>query len=340
MLRTAIVGLGVWGETLVGAVANSASIRMVAAYTRSRSAHDRELAARHGLRLADSFEDILRDTGIDAVVLATPPSGHRDQIIAAARAGKHVFCEKPFTMTMADAVAATKATKAAGVTLGLGYNRRFHPSWIDLKGRIVRGELGTILHIECTMSLPNALTAPVDAWRASPAEAPCGGLFPLGVHAVDGFVDLVGPIDQVFCQSLHRAVPSDNDDTTSILFRMRDGMSAYLGIITAAAGSFRFQVYGSMATAYLTGRTHIVGDPSQQRRALLFGHYVIQSVRGDRQEIEVPDFDFNRAELEAFAEAAQGGNAYPIPPSEMVHVVAVTDAIIDSARSGRFEKVR
>lgn len=334
MIRAAIVGLGWWGGTLVDAVAGSDVIRFTAAFTRSRSEKDQAFAATHGLRLFDDFQQMLDSPGIDAIILATPPEGHRDQVVAAANAGKHVFCEKPFMRTRAEAVEAVAAVAKAGVALGIGYNRRFHPSWIDLKRRIAEGELGTILHLECTMTYPNALQASSEVWRSRPDQAPCGGLYPMGVHAVDGFIDLAGDVDHVFCQSLHRVVPSDNDDTTAILFKFKQGMSGYLGTMTATAGSFRLQVFGSKGIAMLGGTTHVVGQSSHQRRAGLFGQYVVQPVQGEVQSLDVPEFDVNRAELEAFARAALGDDAYPISHAEMVHGVATTEAIISSAAAG------
>ena len=338
MLRTAIVGLGWWGTTLVDAVANSDQMKMVAAFTRSNSDKDKAFTTERGLKLVNTYEALLNDPEIDAIILATQPKGHRDQVVGAAKAGKHVFCEKPFMMNRAEAVEAVKACEDAGVTLGLGYNRRFHPSWLDLKRRIKDGELGTILHMECTMSGPNGLSLSTDAWRYSPEEAPCGGLFPMGVHAVDGFIDLVGEIDHVYAQSFRRAAPH-NDDTTSVLFRMKDGMSAYLGTMMATAGTFRMQVYGSKAVATLGGNVHVAGQSSHQRRAGLFGSYLIQPVKGDAEAIDVPEFDVNKAELLAFAAAAAGGAPYPISDAEMVHAVAATDAIIASARSGQPQNV-
>lgn len=339
MIRAAIVGLGWWGGTLVDSVAGSDLIGFVGASTRKRTDEDRAFAKSHNMVLFDSFEAVLASPDVDAVVLATPPAGHRDQIAAVAHAGKHVFCEKPLAMSRAEAADAIAAVSAAKVVLGLGYNRRFHPSWIDLKQRIAAGELGTILHAECTMSGPNALTMSADAWRAQASQAPLGGLFPMGVHAIDGLIDLFGEIDQVFCQSMHRAAAVANDDTTSILFHMKSGPSAYLAVMMATVGSFRFQVYGSKASAILGGAVHVAGQSSHQRRAGLFGSYIIQPVKGDAQSIEVPEFDVNRAELEAFARAAQGGPAYPITHAQMVHAVAATDAIIASARTGQSEKV-
>ncbi len=339
MIRAAIVGLGWWGGTLVESVKDSSVISFVAASTRSRSAKDQEIAATHGLVLVESFDALLADPTIDAIVLATPPSGHEAQIIAAAEAGKHVFCEKPLALSEASAATAVAAVERAKVTLGLGYNRRFHPSWIDLKRRIVNGDLGVILHVECTMSGPNGLTASSEAWRSNAAEAPCGGLIPMGVHAIDGLIDLMGRVDHVYCQSFRRAVPNENDDTTAVLFRMKGGMSAYLGTMMATAGTFRFQVYGSKAVALLGGSVHVAGQSSHERRSGLFGSYTIQPLKGDAEAVEAPVFDVNRAELEAFASAALGGPDYPISHWEMVHGAAVTEAIIASARSGRPETV-
>jgi predicted dehydrogenase len=339
VIKAAIAGLGWWGATLVESVEDSSAIRFVAASSRSQSERDREVAAKHQLTLVSSLGELLRLPGVEAIVLATPPAGHTEQIIAAANAGKHVFCEKPLSVHKATALAAIAAVERAGVTLGLGYNRRFHPSWIDLKRRIQSGELGTILHAECTMSGPNGLTASAEAWRSQSDEAPCGGLIPMGVHAIDGLIDLFGDVEHVYCQSFRRAVSNNNDDTTSVLMRMKAGMSAYLGTMMATAGSFRFQVYGSKAMALLGGAVHVAGQSSHQRRSGLFGSYVIQPIKGDAESLEVPLFDVNRAELEAFAVAASGGARYPISHQQMVHGAAVTEAILLSARSSQVESV-
>ncbi len=338
-LKAAIVGLGLWGGTLIESVRNSSLIHFVAGATRSRSARDQELAAKYGLRLAGGLEELIADREIDAIVLATPPSGHPEQIIRCAKAGKHVFCEKPLSASKSAAQEAITAMQRAGLTLGLGYNRRFHPSWIDLKRRITSGELGVISHVECTMSGPNALLMGPEAWRSQPAEAPCGGLLPMGVHAIDGLIDLFGQIQGAYCQSLRRAAPGPNDDTTSILFRLAAGPTAYLATMMSTAGSFRFQVYGSKAMALLGGAVHVAGQSSEQRRSGLFGSYLLQPVKGEAQSLDVPAFDVNHAELEAFATAVRGGAPFPVSIEQMLHGVAVTEAVLISARSGKYEAV-
>jgi predicted dehydrogenase len=339
MTRAAIAGLGWWGKTLVESAAGSEAIRFVAGTSRTLSPEAQGFADEHDLRLAESYEALLGDPEVDAVVLATPHSMHTRQVVAAAAAGKHVFCEKPFALTKTDAETAVDATRRAGVTLGLGYNRRFHPEMTKLRERIRSGGLGTILHVEATMTFPNALFLQPDAWRANPEETPAGGLTPMGVHAVDGMIDLCGPIDHVYCQSFRRVVEIDCDDSTSMLFRMKDGMSGYLGTMTATGPGFSFQVFGSAGSVRLEGMTHVAGASSEERRTRLFGTCKFQPVKGEAEVWEAERYDVTRAALEAFAAAASGGPDYPIPVDQMIHGAAVTEAIVQSASSGAVERV-
>jgi len=340
MINAAIIGLGWWGQTLVEAVADGSDhIRFVAGTTRTLSDDAKAFAKEHNLDLKASYEEIIADPNVDAVVLVTPHSAHSPQTIAAAEHGKHVFCEKPFALTEADAAAAVAAVEKAGVTLGLGYNRRFHPEITKLREMIDAGELGTILHCEATMTFPNALFLKPGAWRADTSETPCGGLTPMGVHAIDGFIDLCGEIDQVYAQSFRRAIEVEADDTTSILFRMKEGMSGYLATMTATGGGFNFQVYGSKGFVKLEGMTHVAGAPSEERRMKLFGQCTFKPIKGPAEIWQAAEFDVTRATLEAFAIAAEGGDPFIIPHSEMVHGSAVTEAIVRSAASGQTEKV-
>jgi predicted dehydrogenase len=339
-MKAAIVGMGWWGRTLVEAVqTDSDRIRFVAGATRTVSPEVQAFAEAQNLHLVDAYEGLLADKSIDAVVLATPHSMHAAQVVAAAKAGKHVFCEKPLALTKADAEAAVAATATAGVTLGLGYNRRFHPEMTALRQKIQAGALGTVLHFEATMTFPNALLLKPDAWRAKKEETPCGGLTPMGVHAIDGMIDLGGDIDHVYCQSFHRVVPVDSDDTTSMLFRLKNGASGYLGTITATGPGFSFQVFGSKGSVRLEGMTHVAGASSEERRTRLFGTCKFQPITGPAEVWDAARLDVTRACLEAFATAASGGAPYLIPTREMIHGAAVTEAVVTSAASGRVEKV-
>ena len=339
MINAAVVGLGTWGKTMVESLVGSDLMRFTTLQTRTVNADVEAFAKQHSLAIAKSYPDVLADPKIDAVVLATPVSGHVQQIEAAAAAGKHVYCEKPFTFSRKEAEQALSALAKAKRVTGIGYNRRFHPEMIKLRQQIQNGDLGTVLHIEATMTFPNALALKADAWRAQRDETPAGGLTPMGVHAIDGMIDLCGEIDTVYCQSFRRVVAVDADDTTSMLFRMKAGMSGYLGTMTATGPGFSFQVFGSKGWVRLEGMTHVAGAPSEERRTRLFGTCKFQPAKGAAGTWEAAKLDVTRASLEAFAEAALGGNAYPIPVDQMVHGVAVTEAVVRSAESGAVEKV-
>lgn len=339
MINAAIVGLGWWGKTLVESAANSEAIRFVAGATRTVTPEIEAFAKQHGLLLRPKYEAVLADREVDAVVLATPHSLHGAQVVAAAGARKHVLCEKPFTLTKREAEDAIAAVRKAGVTLALGYNRRLHPEMHKLRDMIRAGELGTILHVEATMTFPNVLSINPSHWRADKAETPCGGLMPMGVHAIDGMIDLCGGIDHVFAQSFRRAAPIDADDTTSILLRMKDGMSGYLGTMTTTGPGFSFQVFGSKGWLRLEGVTHVAGASSDERRTRLFGTCKFQPIKGEAKTWQAATLDVSRAALEAFAKAAAGGPAFPIPYDQMIHGVAVTEAIVRSAATGKVERV-
>jgi predicted dehydrogenase len=340
MINAAIVGMGWWGKTLVESVQGSSQdIQFVAGASRTATPELQAFCDTHKLKLHNSFDAVIADPSVNAVVLATPHSLHTQQVVASAKAGKHVFCEKPFALTKKDAETAVQATKQAGVTLGLGYNRRFHPEMTKLRNQIRSGDLGKILHVEATMTFPNALALKADAWRANREETPCGGLTPMGVHAIDGMIDLCGPIKQVFCQSFRQAVEIDSDDTTSILFRMNGGMSGYLGTMTATGPGFSFQVFGTKGWVRLEGMTHVAGASSEERRTTLFGACKFQPAKGPAETWQAAKLDVTRATLDSFAQAASGGAPFPIPLEEMIHGASVTEAVVRSAASGKTEQV-
>jgi predicted dehydrogenase len=340
MINAAIVGLGWWGKTLVESLAEgSDAMRFTALQTRTVSDDVKAFAKQYSLRLLDSYDAVLANKSIQAVVLATPPSGHMKQITAAANAGKHVFCEKPFTFSRQEAQTAVDACRKAGRVIGVGYNRRFHPEMIKLRDKIRTGELGVIQHVECNMTFPNALFLKPTAWRAMKDEAPVGGLAPLGVHAVDAMIDLCGEFDHVYCQSFRRVLEGETDDTSSMLFRMKAGMSGYLGTVTTTGPGFSIQVFGSKGWHRLEGVTHVAGASSEERRTRLFGACKFQPIKGPMEVWEAEKLDIIRTCFEAFARAAQGGPAFPITPEQIVHGASASEAIIRSAASGKVEKI-
>ena len=318
MITAAIVGLGRWGQTLVNAVqGKSDKLRFTHAVSRD-PARVRDFTTQHGLATVGALDAVLGDRGIDAVVLATPHSLHLDQIVMAARARKAVFCEKPLTLTKAEPLRATEACHDAGIVLGVGTDKRFFPAMDALARLVADGELGRVLHIEGNFS--NEVAAGLfSPWRDSPDESPAGGLTGTGIHVLDSFVRMAGPVRRLHAQLLsHKSAP-DPLDTLSVMIEFESGSSGMLGTVRSTPAYWRVHVFGRDGSAEALGRTELIvrrGGKEPERR--LF-----------------EPVDSVRANLEAFADAVAGHAPYPISPREMIDVVAAFDGIVKSVAAGR-----
>lgn len=330
MVRAAIVGLGWWGKTIVDAVQGKTDkITFVAANTRTRSKVEAFCQERK-LALKDDLDSILSDRAIDAVVYTTPHSLHEEHIRRAAAAGKHVCVEKPFTLTVASAKAALEAVKKTGVVLAVDFQRRFHPSVGEMRRRMRDGSLGTVTCCVGEVSSPSGLALPKESWRTNPRETPAGAMTGLGVHLVDGFIDLCGEIEEVYCVNTRRAAPLV-DDTTVFTLKHRNGVISTNYCTLASAASYCIAAFGTRGIAEtmrpsldtfrfipVTDNPHAAGKP---------------------EIIENKGFNPVKAVMEAFAMAIRGEAPYPVTQEQIVHGVAVFEAAVKSAQSGQPVKV-
>ncbi|MDB5415979.1 MAG: putative dehydrogenase [Rubritepida sp.] len=318
MLDAAIIGMGRWGRTLVDSVQgrNESGIRFVAGCT-GTPAKAKDYAAEKGIVLHESLAPILADKSIKAIVLATPHAQHAEQVIAAAAAGKHVFVEKPFTLSQASAAAAVAACQKAGVVMALGHNRRFLPAVAEMKSMLESGQLGTLLHVEGQFSGPGGFTFIPGGWRADRAESPLGGMGGMGIHMIDMIIHLAGRFRDVRVLS-HAKVLATIDDTTAMLATMENGATCTFATLGAATRYWRCALFGTDGLVELRGHETLFFRPRE----------------GKEWTKEFPVVDIERAELEAFAAAVAGGPAYPLPLEEAIHGVAVFEAMIGAAASG------
>lgn len=320
MKRLAIAGLGRWGRILVESVqGRSDKVGFTTALVRTVE-KAREYAADQRMELTTDFEAVLANPDIDGIVLATPHSQHADQVVAAAKANKAVFCEKPFTLTRADAERAVAAARSAGIVLAVGHNRRFLPAVQALKDMIEQGELGRILHIEGNMSGHVGARYTADMWRVDKRESPAGGMAGSGIHIIDTMIHLLGPISEVQAQSYRLVHDIPFDDTTNMLFRFEQGATGYLVAMTATAPTLRLQVFGEKAAVELRGENRLEFVP----------------VQGTKVTREWPSIDMERAQLEAFADAIDGRADFPVPLDEVIAGIAAFEAVpLSAADHGR-----
>jgi len=319
LLRAAICGAGNWGARLIESVQGvSSKIRFTTAVTRDPAAK-KPLAERFGLALTTSFAEVLADDAIDGVVLATPHSAHADEIAAAALAGKHVFVEKPFTLTAESAERAIEACRKAGVTLAVGFNRRYMPSYVDMKRRIAAGEIGRLRHLEADFSGPPSYQTEAGNWRSNRIESPGGSMTARGVHILDALVHLAGLATEVQAVSERLQHDIDVDDTTACLLRFAGGATGMLSTLHAATRFYRIHAFGSKGALEIRGDTELE----------------LADLEGKVQRFTFAAIDKERAELEDFADAAAKGVKFVVSPEEIVNVVAGTEAVVESAASGR-----
>lgn len=325
MLSVAVVGLGWWGKNIIETLKQSATLRVVRAIDTDPRAV--AWAAERGLAASRDYGDALEDGAVHGVVLCTPHSLHTRQIAQAAAAGKHVFCEKPLALTRAEVEESIRLCNAASVVLAVGHERRFEPPMQELKRLAGAGELGTLLQIEANFSQDKFLSLPQDNWRLSAAEAPAGPMTATGIHQLDLAVSLLGPADHVFASVRRLASDLANGDTLGALVSFKGGANLLLSAILATPFDGRFAVYGSRGWAEVRDKAH----PESPQ-----GWVLTRCAKGGQpSRVEYPPAPAVRANLEAFADAAEGRAPYPVPQPEMVATVAALEAIVKSAASGK-----
>jgi predicted dehydrogenase len=329
MVRVAVVGLGWWGRIIVQLVKTSAKLRVVKGVDPSPLAAP--FAREQGLPLVAEFDEALADRQVDAVVLCTPHSLHTDQIVAAASVRKHVFCEKPLSLSRSAVQRAIDAVKANGVQLAVGHEKRFEPPILEVAGLAQSGALGTLLQIEANFSQDKFLTMPPDNWRVSAKDAPAGPLTATGIHLVDLSVRFLGPAQSVCASVKQLGSQLTNGDTLAILANFRGGGHALISAVLATPFDGRVAVYGSKGWAEVRDKTH----PESPE-----GWTLTTALRGEpRRSVDYPPAPAVLANLEAFADAIEGRAAYPVPHDEMIATVSALEAIVKSTRSGAVESV-
>ncbi|MHB2166381.1 Gfo/Idh/MocA family protein [Alsobacter sp. R-9] len=329
MIRAAIVGLGWWGRTIARELAGSPSIRPVLGIDPDEAG--RAAVVPLGMETSARFEDALSRSDVDAVILCSPHKFHADQIVAVAKAGKHVFCEKPLCTTGADVEKALAAVRDAGVVLGIGHERRFEPSVIAMRAALAGGEFGTPLLMEANFSQDKFFALPPDNWRLSPVEAPVGPLSATGIHLVDLSIAVFGRPIEVWARLATRGSRFANGDTLSVTMGFENGATATLTAILATPFVGRLAVYGSGGWIEIRDRTH----PEKST-----GWDVTTVKRGGTPETTFsPPHPAVRDNLEAFAAAAAGGAPYPVTHDEMLFNVRAFEAISRSAASGKIETI-
>ncbi len=319
-VRVACIGLGWWSDVLADAMKRSNKLDIAACYTRSEDKR-RAFAAKYGCAAASSYEAILADRSIEAIVNTTPNNVHLETTRAAARAGKHVFLDKPIANTVSEGREIARVCREAGVVLALGYQRRRESHFRWVKTRIEAGEFGRLVNAEANISRDRLGKIDLSSWRYTAEGMPGGVMLQIGIHYIDVLEYLMGPVVAVSGRSAQLVLPGDNPDVASLILEHESGALSTLNASYASASEYYLlNVYGKEATAYY--------DLHSGLRFLKRGAGRAEAVACGKNDAFVD-------ELEEFARAVRGDGAPEMDGERATRSLAVVRAGVLSAREGR-----
>jgi predicted dehydrogenase len=312
--------MGWWSDVLADAIKRSGKLTIAACYSRSQEKREK-FAAKYGCVPARSYEEILNDKKIEGIINTTPNGVHLETTVAAARAGKPTFLDKPIANTIADAKALTEECRRAKVVLALGYQRRRESHFRWVQSAIGRGEFGKLVNAEANISRDRLGKIDLNSWRYQADGMPGGVMLQIGIHYTDVLEYLMGPIKAVNGRFERLVLPGDNPDVASLLLEHENGALSTLNASYASASEYYLMnVYGKEATAFFS---------------LFDGLRILKRGTDKAEKVAVPNNDPIVEELEEFARAVRGECEPEMDGERSTRSLAVILAGIRSAKEGR-----
>ncbi|GMU19932.1 MAG: dehydrogenase [Phycisphaerae bacterium] len=297
-----------------------------------------EVAAQFGTRPVDSIDDLLT-ANIDAVYIGSPPGVHCEQVLACARAGKHVLCEKPLGLTVSDAQQMIAACRQAGVQLGTAFMMRYQSQHRAALEIIRDGWLGQPVFARAQLS---CWYPPIEgAWRQDPATGGGGSLIDMGGHCIDLLEMLFGPVRRVSCfvnRSVH-AYASEDSAVAMLAFE-----NGALGTVDAffcipdKASKNALELYGSKGS--IIAKNTIGQGPAGEMIAYLesgqAGYDAAQTRAPGAGEFILPEpVNTYRAEIEDFSSALLEGRSCEPSAQAGLRSQQILTACYESAKTGQ-----
>jgi predicted dehydrogenase len=319
-LRVAALGMGWWSDVLADAAKRSADIELVACFSRSADKR-RAFAAKYGCRAAASYEEILKDDSIEAIVNTTPNNAHLETTRLAVAAGKHVFLDKPIANTVAEGIEIARICEQAGVVLALGYQRRRESHFRWIKAEIDAGRFGKLVQAEGNISRDRLGKIDPSSWRFQAVGMPGGVMLQIGIHYVDVLEMLLGPVTRVSGMLAQLVLPGENPDVAGLVLEHDSGAISTLTASYASASEYyMLNVYGKEASAYYD---------------LFSGLRHLRRGESTAQPVATEDNDTIREELEEFVDCVRTGATPETDGFWATRNLAVIKAGVKSAREGR-----
>ncbi|MBZ5699716.1 MAG: Gfo/Idh/MocA family oxidoreductase [Acidobacteriia bacterium] len=339
-IRVGIVGLGRWARVLTRAAAKSQALKIIAGYSRSeekRLAFEAEL----GVPSVPDMKTLLANPEIAGVILTIPNEQHLPVAAEVAKAGKHIYTEKPIASTLEDGIEIAALEQKFGITVTVGHSARLMAGIRQIGAAIDSGELGRVAFIEANFSNERALELTPKTWRWYKDKAPGGPLSQLAIHQFDVLHYLGGEITEVGSMASKLSpVGAEVDDQSMTLLKFADGKVGYVGSCWTSPGVFAVRVFGSKGLMHyeIDFRTWDTPDKLHETSTL----YIQRGKDGyaNREVLKVPASDMFRTELELFAQSCRTGKSNELNAYNGNIAVAVVNAALRSIEgSGRYVRV-
>ena len=329
-IKVGIVGLGRWARVLTNATKLSDRIEIVAGFSRSQEKRD-AFARDTDVASAATLEEMLSRDDITGVILTVPNEQHLPVATEVAKAGKHIYTEKPIASTLEDGLAIEALQKTYGVTVTVGHSARLLGGIREMRRAIDAGELGRVGFIEANFSNERALELTPETWRWYKDRAPGGPLSQLAIHMFDVVHYLGGDVTEATSiASKLSPVGAEVDDQSMTLLKFADGKVAYVGTCWTSPGVFAVRVFGSKGLMHYEIDFGTWDTPEKLRASSLL--YIQRGKDGyaDREVLQEPELNMFRAELELFAESCRSGKANELSAANGNAAVACVYAALRS----------
>ncbi|HYP52045.1 MAG TPA: Gfo/Idh/MocA family oxidoreductase [Pyrinomonadaceae bacterium] len=315
-IKVGIVGAGYIGGVHAALLARDERVSVAAVYDVAAERAER-LARETGAAVASSAEEVVE--ACEAVYVTTPNTQHTRLAVAAAGAGRHVFCEKPLATTLEDARAVLAAADASGRVFQVGHNRRFAPVYAALKQMLSEGDAAHSAHVKMNRG---ELLKPV--WTGD-AAVTGGFLYETPVHMFDMMRFLFGEVAELYALASAHEYPEQDD--FSVLLRFASGMHATLATSADASWLFPFE----RVEVFRHHQTIVTREmESLTYSDALEGHHVTRSM----QQLPKEEKWGYAQEDRAFVDSVVSGTPPPVTALDGYRSVELVDACYRAARDG------
>ncbi len=324
-VKVAVVGLGWWGCKILASLEGSQFVKAVVGVDPNAQTAT-PVCERFGISMAATLEEALVHKDVEAIIIVTPHGLHESQVLAAAQAGKHVFCEKPLALTAESAQRMVNACEARGLVLGIGHERRFEPAVKHLAAAVAEGRLGTLIHIDGNWSHNTMTRATAPGWRQDASQAPGGTFTATGIHVTDIMLSIAGRVSEVHARQAKRSERFSGQDVLDVNLLFESGVTGHMTTLASTPFYSRISVFGDAGWAEI--RDYQFADTAD------LSEITFRDSNLDFQTYTYRPREVVRENIESWAGAVRGTSAYPFTASQLVHNIEILDAIVQSSAAG------